>query len=335
MPKIFQWAEIKGGFCGSSLILGNGASIAVHSGFGYASLKGEAEAHGYITPEVASIFKSFKTDDFELILRRLWEAMLVNKALGLEPGKVETAYQEVRQALIATVRKVHITNDEAKKHFEPMYQFMKDFGMVFSLNYDLLVYWAMMASRKPLGNWFKDCFQEGGLFHEDWQKLIEPYDAEGCSLVFYPHGSLITYRRSADYMERKLNLKNCEEKNLLDVILAYWEQGNGVPLFVSEGSAEQKKKSITSSSYLSTVFHEALPKCGESLVIYGWAISKQDKHLLMQLCHSGLRRVAASVYGGSQEIAESMAKTLKGAGVHEVLFFDAQSPGCWIYPDTK
>lgn len=334
MPKIFQWAEIKSRFTGGALLLGNGASMAIHSGFGYASLKCEAQAHGYITPELADTFKSFKTDDFELILRRLWDATLVNKALGIEPGKVETAYQQVRKALIATVRKVHITNDEARKYFEPMYLFMKDFEMVFSLNYDLLVYWAMMASRKPLGNWFKDCFVDAGLFCEDWEKLRKPFGAEGSSLVFYPHGSLITYRRTEDYLERKLSLKSSEIENLLDQILAYWEKGYGVPLFVSEGSAEQKKKSITSSSYLSTVFHEALPSCGESLVIYGWAVSEQDKHLLMQLCRSGLRRVAASVYGGSQESAESIEKKLKGAGVNEVLFFDAQSPGCWIHPET-
>jgi hypothetical protein len=335
LPEIQKWADIKAPFIGGALLLGNGASMAVHKEFGYTSLRVAAEEHGHLTPEVASIFKSFDTSDFELVLRRLWEATLVNRALGVEPGRVEEAYRQVRQALIATVRKVHVSYEDARGHFVPMFRFMKDFETILCLNYDLLVYWAMMASRDQLGNWFKDCFREAGLFREDWETLRKPYHAEGSSLVFYPHGSLITYRRTADFLERKLSLKSYEMANLLDQILDYWDRGDGVPLFVSEGTAEQKKNSIARSSYLSTVFHEAMPSCGESLVIYGWAISEQDNHLLMQLCRSGLRRVAASVYGGSQESAESMAKTLKGAGVNEVMFFDAQSPGCWIHPETK
>lgn len=336
MPEIQKWADIRGAFIGGSLLLGNGASMAVHKKFGYASLRVAAEEHGHLTPEVASIFKSFDTSDFELVLRRLWEATLVNKALGVEPGRVEKAYQQVRQALIETVRKVHISYEDASQHFEPMFQFMKDFDTVLSLNYDLLVYWAMMASQPHLGRWFKDCFLGGGLFCEDWEDLREPLGAEGSTLVFYPHGSLIT-ARTPDFTEKKLNAKGAGGENLLERILASWESGATVPLFVSEGTAEHKRKSIASSSYLSRVFREVLPSLGESLVIYGWAASEQDEHVLAQLRRSGtrLRRVAASVYGGDQASAQQMEDALKSAGVEEVLFFDADSPGCWIHPQEQ
>ncbi|TDP81579.1 uncharacterized protein DUF4917 [Aquabacterium commune] len=333
MPEIQKWADIKEPFIGGALLLGNGASMAVHKEFGYASLRVAAEEHGHLTPEVASIFRSFDTSDFELVLRRLWEATLVNKALGVEPGRVEEAYQQVRQALISTVRQVHISYEDASQHFEPMFQFMKTFDTVLSLNYDLLVYWAMMASQPHLGNWFKDCFLGGGLFCEDWEDLRKPYRADGSTLVFYPHGSLITARKR-DYSEKKLTLQGGGGDNLLERILALWESGAAVPLFVSEGTTEYKRKSIASSSYLSRVFREVLPSSGESLVIYGWAASEQDEHVLAQLRRSGtrLRRVAASVYRGDQASAQKMEDALKAAGVEEVLFFDAESPGCWIHP---
>lgn len=336
MPEIQKWADIKERFIGGALLLGNGASMAVHKDFGYASLRLAAKEHGYLTPEVSAIFESFATNDFELVLRRLWEATLVNKALGLAPGRVEEAYQQVRQALIETVRQVHISYEDAKEHFEPMFQFMKDFETVFCLNYDLLVYWAMMASQPQLGVWFKDCFQKGGLFRDDWETLRKPYRAERSTLVFYPHGSLITARR-ADYTEGKLSLRRDGEETLLDRILELWEGGEAVPLFVSEGTSEHKKNSIASSNYLSRVFREALPSSGESLVIYGWAAAEQDQHVLAQLRRSGtrLRRVAASVYGGDQASAQKMEDALKDAGVGEVLFFDAESPGCWIHPQEK
>lgn len=333
MPDIHQWSDIKNRFQGGALLLGNGASLAVHKGFGYPSLRQAAEDQGHITPEVAGVFRAFGKDDFELVLRRLWEATLVNKALGVEPGRVEQAYQQVRTALISTVRDVHISHEDAKRHFAPMFQFMKSFDTVFSLNYDLLVYWAMMASQGELGRWFKDGFQEGGVFREDWETLRKPYGADGTTLVFYPHGSLLTARRD-DYTEGKLTLPPGGGATLLDRILQLWETGSASPLFVSEGTAEQKKESIANSNYLSRVFREALPNAGESLVIYGWAISEQDAHILGQLRRTGssLRRVAVSVYGGSQASAQQAEDALAAVGVKEVLFFDAESPGCWIHP---
>jgi hypothetical protein len=336
LPEIQKWTDIRGAFIGGALLLGNGASMAIHKEFGYASLRVAAEEHGHLTPQVAAIFESFATNDFELVLRRLWEATLVNKALGIEPGRVEEAYQQVRQALIATVRQVHISYEDAKQHFESIFQFMKDFDTVLCLNYDLLVYWAMMASQPQLGVWFKDCFQAGGLFREDWETLREPFRAIGSTLVFYPHGSLITARRD-DYTEGKLSLRGAGDENLLERILALWEVGNAVPLFVSEGTSEHKKKSIASSTYLSRVFREVLPSSGESLVIYGWAASEQDEHVLAQIRRAGsqLHRVAASVYGSDQASAQKMEDALEAAGVKEVLFFDAESPGCWIHPQER
>ena len=250
MPEIRQWSDIKDRFDGGALILGNGASMAIHAGFGYSSLREAAKDKGHITPQVADIFRAFDTNDFELVLRRLWEATLVNKALGVEPGRVEQAYQQVRTALISTVRDIHISHEDAKRHFTPMFQFMKSFDTVFSLNYDLLVYWAMMASQGELRRWFKDGFQEGGVFREDWETLRKPYGADGTTLVFYPHGSLLTARRE-DYTEGKLTLPPGVGATLLDRILQLWETGSASPLFVSEGTAEHKKMSIANSNYLS------------------------------------------------------------------------------------
>jgi Domain of unknown function (DUF4917) len=331
MPEIIQWSDIKDKFQGGALLLGNGASLAVHKGFDYPSLRQAAEDKGHITPEVADIFRAFGKDDFEFVLRRLWEATLVNKALGVELGRVELAYQQVRGALIATVRDVHITHEEAKRHFAPMFHFMKDFDTVFSLNYDLLVYWAMMASQKELGTWLKDCFQIGGVFREDWKTMREIHpSAKGATLVFYPHGSLVTALRG-DYTEEKIAGRG---SGLLERILTEWENGTAVPLFVSEGTAEQKKKSIARSSYLNQVFREILSCPGDSLVIYGWAISEQDSHILTQLCRSksNPKRVAVSVYSENQASAQLMESVLQLAGIQEIYFFDSKSPGCWIYP---
>lgn len=333
MPEIRQWGEIKNAYQDGALLLGNGASMAVHPGFGYSSLREAAAANNRITKAVADVFTAFDTNDFELVLRRLWHAKLVNQALGVEPGKVEEAYRQVREALIATVRDIHISFDEAQPHLKAIYGFMQSFKTVLSLNYDLLVYWSMMASKDSLGNWFKDCFQQGGVFREDWETLRQPYGATGSTLVFYPHGNLITARKN-DYSEQKLSAAGGDAVGLLNRLLEQWKHEEVVPLFVSEGTSDHKKLAIINSDYLSRVFREVIPRVSPSLVIYGWSVSDQDEHILEQLklARPGLVRLAISVLYHNQVDVERMETKLSTLGVPELVFFDAQSPGCWVHP---
>jgi len=337
MVEIRQWAEIKNKYQGGALLLGNGASVAVHSDFSYASLHKAAEARGHISTTVAGVFSAFGTDDFELVLRRLWQASLVNQTLSVEPGgKVDLAYHQVRDALIATVRDVHVPYESASRHFEAIYTFMQEFKTVLSLNYDLIVYWAMMASRLTLDTWFKDCFQQGGAFREDWEALRKPYgSATGATLVFYPHGNLITARLD-DYTERKLSTAGGDANNLLERIIERWKDGSAVPLFVCEGTSDHKKQAIGSSAYLTQVFRDVMPNIGPSLVIYGWKISNQDQHILQQINRAKkVVRIAVSVFQENQMEAQRAEATLAALGEWEVEFFDAESPGCWIHPKVE
>lgn len=332
MPEILKWGEIKDGFKDGTLLLGNGASMAIHQPFGYESLRSAAQEAEHITQPVADVFTAFGTDDFELVLRRLWQASLVNQALQVEPGKVEEAYQQVREALISTVRDIHISYDAASPHFEAIYTFMQGFQTVLSLNYDLVGYWAMLAGNQKLGRWFKDGFQKGGVFREDWEKLRQPFGAEGATLMFYPHGNLITARKN-NSVERKLSTGGGFSAALLDHILEEWESGEVVPLFVSEGTSDHKKRAIASSEYLARVFWEVIPSIEGPLVIYGWSISDQDDHILEQIkmAQPLLSRIAVSVYGQNQEDASRMQSKLEDAGFNELVFFDSSSPGCWIH----
>ena len=107
MPvEIKKWSDIKDDYTGD-LLIGNGASIAVDSKFSYGSLKKHATENGLLTDDVQSIFDFFHTDDFELILRIVWQATNVNKSLDIEDEKTEKAYEHVRDCLIDAVRDIH------------------------------------------------------------------------------------------------------------------------------------------------------------------------------------------------------------------------------------
>lgn len=328
MPDIVQWEKIKTNFLGGGLLLGNGSSIAVSTNFAYESLFEEAKRLGYLTAPVQGVFDKFGVNDFELVLRRLWQAKLVNEALGISRGPIEDAYEEVRNALISTIRKIHVSHEDAESHLENIYKFMTQFNKIISLNYDLIVYWASLYGNDALGNWFKDCFN-GGNFRLDWQELERPYKAKGTSLFFYPHGNLALLREGFSNEEK---VRADRGDNLLDTILNKWVDDSRVPLFVCEGVNHNKLDAISSSNYLERVYFEVIPSLVQTLVVYGWGFGNQDSHILVQIRKSEVSKVAFSIHDNNLIYARSVEKKLNDIGIKDVVFFDSASRGCWNNP---
>lgn len=329
--EIKTWESIAERYQGGTLLLGNGASMAISPKFGYKSLYELVQQQGLLGDEGNKLFRHFNTSDFELVLRLLWHAAKVNKALGVKDKKTEFAYQRVRDALIAAVRDVHVSYEDAQGYFPAMYDFLKSFKTVFSLNYDLLVYWTMMFGLDRFGDHrFKDCFLNGS-FDNDWSKFREVRYEKSNTLVFYPHGSLALCQ-NINGDELKISGRN--GLNLLAEILFQWNQATVVPLFVSEGTQEQKIASIKKSNYLSTVYHEVIPRCLGPLTIYGWGFGAQDRHLLPRM--RGVPRIAASVYGRNQQTCLRIYQEIViSLGYEiEIEFFDSGSPGCWNNPPS-
>jgi len=325
MVKVKQWENIKEDFKGGSLLLGNGASMAVSDKFNYGSLFKEAVKLQHISEPVKQIFNSFGVNDFELVLRRLWQAKLVNKALGIEVEVVDQSYQKVRKALIATVRETHVDYHVAEKHLEHIWKFMKPFKKVISLNYDLIVYWAAMQGNRSERSSFKDCFNKDRNF-DGWR-------GRKGTLFFYPHGNLVL-RRSEFSGAKKITVGDSSSSRLLESILDKWEEDDLAPVFICEGIKESKESSISSCAYLEKIFYEVLPNLEQNLVIYGWAMAEQDGHLLEQISKSKPQKVAVSVYKNDEVFMGRVKKQLKNIGVNKVIFFDSESAGAWNQPST-
>lgn len=331
MPhEIYQWDEIKERFT-DALLVGNGGSIAVHPGFRYGGLFEQARLLGHLTPDVRAIFAAFDTEDFELVLRRLWQAKHVNHALGIEVARVDEAHVEVRDALVRTIQATHIAHENALHALYPIYRFMRAFKTVVSLNYDLLVYWATLLGNDELGSryHFKDGFRHG-LFAGDWAFYRRPYDGVESPTIFcYAHGN-IALALNPELEERKINAEGGSA--LLDAIVASWRAGGGVPLFICEGRAEHKLGAIMKSPYLRSVYEEILGALGDSITVYGWQMASQDRHILERVAQNPPKRAAVSVYRHNQDYCTHAVDTLKRAGVAEVVFYDAASPGAWNNP---
>jgi len=72
-----------------------------------------------------------------------------------------------------------------------------------------------------------------------------------------------------------------------------------VPLFVSEGSSDDKRKSIRYSDYLSFC-HEQLMAHKDALCLFGHSLSEQDQHLINALRQAPLKTLCISIYPRSE-----------------------------------
>ena len=330
MPyQIYDWQDISVNFS-DSILLGNGASISIDSSFTYSSLKEHAINHGLLTHNVERLFDYFKTDDFELILRLVWQANKVNIALDIKDQQTKVAYEHVRDCLIRAVRSIHPEYYEVEQQFPYIAKFLSSFNTVFSLNYDLTLYWILMyANRELNGHSFKDCFIHGE-FDCDWWRFrdsISQWDRRS-TLVFYPHGSLVLAR---NVIEKELKLRVQAGNDLLRSILTYWESGDYIPLFVSEGISSQKISAIQNSHYLNTVYREIIPTIGHNLTIFGWGCGEHDIHILKRIKESNVGKIAISVYNNDQAYCNRVAQMVYdniGSNI-EITFFDSTSRGCW------
>lgn len=320
-----------------TLILGNGASLALHSGFSYSSLHQVATTAGLL-PTAAPIFSALNSADFEHVLLACWHANVVNSAMGSPSGQIANAYVEVRNALVGAVRSTHAVPGGLTTQLSNIGAFASKFPTVVTFNYDLTLYWAMLEFNSNQGRWFKDGFLWGG-FDPAWSRLRAPYGAPSTTMVFFAHGSLMLARDLLG-QEVKIAAQNASpgwSTALLNQIIANWTAGTHLPLFVSEGTSTQKLQAIRRSPYLTAVYDQVLSSPGNALVVYGLSFAANDDHFLEALKRSPPKLMAISVYCGSpsnvqQAFCHSVTAKLK---THlpwtQVAFFDSASPGCWCF----
>ncbi|MBQ0140378.1 MAG: DUF4917 family protein [Kurthia sp.] len=332
---IKNWTEIKDHYLKGSLIIGNGASMALHFKFGFSSLKEEAEILELFNDDISKLFIEFDTYDFELILRLVWHSKLVNNHLGIVDQKIDDAYENIKTALIKVVKDVHCEHATIAVQLPILYKFTKQFSTIVSLNYDLILYWILMyGNHFNDGHKFKDCFQGDGGFRNDWEVLRTPIREEKeVTLSFYQHGNLSIFR---NVKKSETKIKSDEFTGLIDAITNEWGDEK-IPLFVAEGTGAKKLESIKSSPYLSTIFYEVLSKLinrNNNLVIYGWGIGEQEQHLIQQIFKKEtVGKVAISTYSKNQSECHRISSLIKKTSPNvEVEFFDSQSSGCWNNP---
>lgn len=271
------------------LLLGNGFSIAVWPGFRYDALLQTVAGQA---PRIEALFSRFQTVDFERVGRALLDARDViavhdgTEALGVA---LAADYRDLRRLLVLAITRIHpAAPAELNRSFEACADFLEAFigidrrpleGRVFTTNYDLLLYWTLVRRMKGLAA--NDGFRGKPLA---WRRQED-------QAIFYLHGALHLFETTG--VTRKLSVPG----RLVDTVGKRIERDD-VPLFISEGSSQEKRVRIAESDYLTAASDGLTAACDDpeaSLFIFGHSLRDEDEHVFEKIVEGDVPEVFVSV----------------------------------------
>lgn len=304
------------------LLIGNGSSIAVAESFAYPSLY-DVACSGQIEHALGTasrrLFEDFGTRNFEFVLASLKLAGRVNAAAEINAPILSDLYREVQIALFESVASVHVEWERvALRTLSQIRRELLNYKRVYSTNYDLLVYWAMLREGDPYD--FRDFFWSEGNFFDpaDVGILGDP------TLVYFLHGG-VHLRRTPNGRSLK---RTAQQQNLLSQFPTTWESDE-IPLLISEGDSNDKLVSINRSDYLSFAYRRFLEYQG-NLVIFGHSLGATDEHLVRAINSWSTpetpRQIAVSVRrDGDTALRQEKQRLAQRLPEADLWFYDADT----------
>ena len=307
-----------------SILLANGFSQAWDPNiFNYQNLLQKADFGNRDTP-IRDIFDKFKTYDFEKIMRALEAAESVCESYGFDQTKIDEIkddQQILKNSLVDVISQTHPPRFSrvTTQQYELAKSFLMRFQNIFTLNYDLLLYWIVNKNDvKPDGYFTDDGFRGRAWTNEITQD------------VYFLHGGLHIYDEGSSI--NKHTFKKDVDTSIVEQVRNNLNQGK-FPLFVSEPTHEKKLERIKHNPYLNCCFR-ALKNLRESLFIHGHSMSENDAHIFEQITESNVSRVFISIFGdeNSPENRETIAYARRFIETTDITveFYDASSAPIWI-----
>jgi len=343
------------------LMLGNGFSISLRPDiFNYKKL-----AEKLSNPMVQGLLNKLGTNDFEFLMRRLFETAEIAKHYEDEPAntsipisqKITEHLEYLKKALIEVIARSHPSSSSfiTVEQYQSCQKFLKHFnlGKKYSLNYDLLLYWVcvkfMDEGNDHLSS--KDGFLPNKNYPENKVNVLaetknksrkpksplhwEITQAENQDL-YYLHGAMHLFTDGTNLEKLRYD---SSEGSIADQVKKLIEK-NKYPLFISEGSSVHKMGRIKSSGYLTRAL-TSLQQIEGSLFIFGHSLRDEDDHVL-DVIHQNekLKKVFVSFYGDIssgenkhlKNKAEEWAKKFKNQ--KEYFLYQAESAKVWDNPDV-
>ncbi len=206
---------------------------------------------------------------------------------------------------------------------------MGNFDRLFTTNYDLLLYWALMQRELEPDIPCDDGFRkpEADAAYVTW----EPENTYTQN-VYYLHGGLHLFDAGAQL--QKYTWLNTGIPLIQQIRAAL--KRDLYPLFVAEGTSAQKLDRIRHHAYLSKA-ERSLGNIGGSLFTYGLSLAPNDEHILKGVFNSKVSTLYVSLFGDSKSpsnrkiiaSAQGLIDQRPKRKPLKVEFYDAQSAAVW------
>lgn len=303
-----------------SVLLGNGFSQAWNSSiFDYKNLLQQAN-FGDRDGIIRDIFNTFDTYDFEKVMRSLEAAETICHSYGIDRTKIDEINNDKEQLKTSLIDAITNTHPARSSHVTRVQYgnakpFIKQFSKIFTLNYDLLLYWIVNKyDILPQGYFSNDGFR--GI---TWGNISS-------QTVFFLHGGLHIYDDQLSI--KKHTFREDIDTSIVEQVRDNLNQGK-FPLFVSEPTHEKKKSRIEHNPYLNACF-QALKKLDGALFIHGHSMDENDRHIFDQINDSNVNKVFVSIHGNenSRQNRETISNAQRFITKHTE-FYDASSAIIW------
>ncbi|XPV67599.1 MAG: DUF4917 family protein [Halarcobacter sp.] len=336
-----------------NLLLGNGFSMAYDSKrFSFTSLYKSAVREGIIEKdsEIHKIFEKFETSDFEVIIKTIESSAKINEVYSVEKtviDKMKKHTDDLKEYLVDIITNNHPSNASIIadcKYDRTIDNFIRHFEEIYTLNYDLLLYWTIMHLKERKDNYSMDldC-------HLNENDGFSPLDAVGEGIVkwqdsnysffnqkiFYLHGALHIFDDKYQIIK---NVYDKEEKLTLREQTLINLKSEKYPIFISEGTSEQKLAKIIHNSYLNNCYKKFKTIEGV-LIIFGTGLKANDDHILNAILTNNIKYQGTTnkknpeVYLGVSDLSkiseyEHIKEKLNENG-RKLLFFDYKTVDIW------
>jgi hypothetical protein len=318
------------------VLLGNGFSRAWKDDiFSYSALLDQATAKG-LTPAARGVFDKLKTTDFETVMRALRDAATIveHYTNGASPltQRLEADAASLREILVQAIAGSHPARltEITQAEFAHARTFLANFERTYTVNYDLLLYWTLMQAEIEPVLHPDDGFRtpdDGPCEYVTWG--VENSNTQN---TFYLHGALHLF--DAGHELKKYTWTNTGIA-LMDQVRAALTAGL-FPIFVSEGTSEQKLARIKHSDFLSRGYR-SFANIGGCLFIHGHSMSPQDEHITSLIETNKVHTLAVGLRtplsAGSLRIRDRCEGlvTARTSTRHplNVLYYDAATAAVW------
>lgn len=271
------------------LLFGNGFSMAYDSNiFSYNALSKFIEESG--DPLVRNLFEKLNTKNFELIMQQLDNfceiADLFSDDKTLVP-KIKAISEKLKSSLIDAVKELHpehvfkIPEEKSNSCIDFLQEYLMNNGLVFSTNYDLLLYWVLMRNNAKNA---VDGFGRELETDIDSENYIQPEDLDYSELrwgkykkeqtVFHLHGTLPIFDTGVNIIKVEYDSQHYLLENVNERI-----ENKEYPIFVTAGNGTEKLTHIMHNKYL-THCYEQLCTIQGSLITFGFNFGEYDTHII-------------------------------------------------------